>query len=252
MKLQLLLEADLSTQLKAGQSYAVSELTGLVSDPAGLYMHIVKGLSYDRAIILSDTKYWNTMFTYWDNIDEQQRLEILDATIEAVKKHISPNLNVAESIGSALGTVGKAIGSAASSVASWAGRQISGFVQFLSKLHTTINMAKGYGGYGGMGGLNGARAQKQWFSNINAVAITTFVDMCIEASKQNLAAAQAAQNPAQTAPQPVSTKKKYAFEALDAQGNDKKGTVHADSDQEASDLIKKHGLFVTKLTEVQP
>lgn len=156
---------------------AQTELRDHATDPAGLYSHIVKGLTYTKGLIVSDENYWQQMFAFWPNVSTEQKSEIF----EEITKDISRKLQNWQQTGQLQEGVLGAVGSAVGGAVNWAGRQITNFAKFIAKIKTTLDA-----GQGRQTTPDQRQQQSIAYSKMNADSVIGFVDKCLDVSQKNL------------------------------------------------------------------
>ncbi len=178
MKLNCLAENSPQDVVKQGQKMAQSELHGHTSDPAGLYSHIVKGLTHTNGLIVTDEKYWQQMFAYWPHVTPEQKNEIFEKIAGSVSKRLQNWQQTGQLQEGVMGAIGNAVGGAVN----WVGRQITNFAQFIAKLKTILDA-----GQGRQAATPGQRQQQGMvYSKLNADSVIGFTDQCLLASQKSL------------------------------------------------------------------
>lgn len=163
--------------VKQGQKMAQSELHGHSTDPAGLYSHIVKGLTYTRGLIVADEAYWQQMFAYWPHVTPEQKNEIFEKITESVSKRLQAWQQTGQLQEGAMGAIGNAVGGAVN----WVGRQITNFAQFIAKIKTILDAGQGRQTTPGQ-----RQQQAAVYSRLNGDSVIGFTDQCLVASQKNL------------------------------------------------------------------
>jgi hypothetical protein len=175
MKLSYLCEGNVADIMKQGQKVAQDQLQGLVTDPANLYNHIVRGLTYTQGILLSDEAYWKKMFAFWAMVTDDQKNEIFQEVARSVTKKLQAWQQTGQLQESVMGAVGKAIGGAVN----WVGRQITGFAQFVAKIKDILDAGQGRQTTPGQ-----RQQQSVVYSKLNAESVIGFVDRCTDLSQK--------------------------------------------------------------------